>query len=70
MTCKRDTTEPQPVAPGSCPRCGANVIVADHFECDSEHAWRQIECRGCGNTYLEVFRFSHLERDDKIYEAE
>ena len=46
-----------------CPLCKSKNIFAEHFESDTEEAWREVKCSDCQHVWTEVYKFSHIEKE-------
>lgn len=47
--------------PEKCPYCGSTVISADPMEVDEKHAWREVECSNCQETWNDVYTLTDVE---------
>ncbi|MHA2086427.1 MAG: hypothetical protein ACXABD_22000 [Candidatus Thorarchaeota archaeon] len=43
------------------PDCGSSNIFADHFESNTNEAWRTVHCKECLAHWTETYEFSRIE---------
>jgi len=48
--------------PSGCPDCKSVNIAAREFE--GEAFWRKVDCKNCGLTWVEYFKFHDWEYED------
>jgi hypothetical protein len=51
-----------------CPMCESADITGGYVTTESLEAWQSVWCNECGAEWLDVFKFSHVQMEEKEIE--
>lgn len=52
-----------------CPYCRSDDIEGQRFDGEGRSAWSEIQCRTCGERWLDIYTLTHFEKLEDLQEA-